>query len=124
MQIASADVESYALRGERYTALDLAAAATAGDITLVGLVADLTLVRPEELDEMQERVDEASRMVLAIIESEDREYEVDALEAIETEAEMSLSGMEDSYRALVEELGICPMCGGTGQLEEHDHDGT
>ena len=29
------------------------------------------------------------------------------------EAEVVLSGVEDSYRALVEELGACPMCGST-----------
>ena len=42
-QRASSDVESWTLRGERYTAVDLTNHQTDGDITLIGLVADLTL---------------------------------------------------------------------------------
>ena len=43
VQRASSDVESYARRGERYTATDLSDLQTAGDTTLIGLVADLTV---------------------------------------------------------------------------------
>ena len=40
---ASSDVESYARRGQRYSDTDLVALQTAGDTTLIGLVADLTV---------------------------------------------------------------------------------
>ncbi len=40
---ASSDIESYARRGQRYSATDLLALQTAGDTTLIGLVADLTI---------------------------------------------------------------------------------
>lgn len=40
---ASADVESYALRGERYSATDLTDLQTADDWTLKGLVADVAI---------------------------------------------------------------------------------
>ncbi len=40
---ASSDIESYARRGERYSAADLVALQTAEDTTLIGLVADLTV---------------------------------------------------------------------------------
>lgn len=40
---ASSDVESYARRGQRYSATDLSTLLTAEDTTLIGIVADLTL---------------------------------------------------------------------------------
>jgi len=40
---ASSDIESYARRGERYSETDLSDLQTAGDTTLIGLVADLTI---------------------------------------------------------------------------------
>jgi phage gp36-like protein len=43
IQRASSDVESYAMRGGRYSRADLEALLTAEDTTLIGLVADLVL---------------------------------------------------------------------------------
>ena len=43
LEHASSDIEAHALRGLRYNAADLSALQAAGDMTLVGLTADLTL---------------------------------------------------------------------------------
>ena len=84
------------------------------------LVADITLPRPEALEEIQGRVDGLSRVVLAIVEAEERQEEAEDYGLEADEAEVVLSGVEDSYRALVEELGACPMCGST-ETWGHDH---
>ena len=43
LERASSDVESYAMRGERYTVTDLELFEAAGDTTLIGLVCDLVV---------------------------------------------------------------------------------
>lgn len=109
----------------RNTADKLATARQADDIVqdISGalLVADLTLARPEELEEMQERIDEVSRMVLAVTDFEHAALDLDDAGDTEEEAEGDLASEEVTYKLLIEELGACPMCGST-ESWGHDHD--
>lgn len=43
LEVASSDIESHTLRGQRYTTADLVALQAAGDMTLVGLAGKLTV---------------------------------------------------------------------------------
>ena len=85
------------------------------------ITADIPLARPEELEKIEERVGEVGRMVTAIAVADEHQQEAGDHGLAADEAEVVLSGVEDSYRALVEELGACPMCGST-ESWGHAHD--
>ena len=92
----------------------------AQDIAGSLLLADITPPADHDMTALVEQMVALEDVLEAITASETSdEAVVDARNAAE-EAEVVLAGAEDTYQALIEELGACPMCGST-ETWGHEH---
>lgn len=85
------------------------------------LIADLTLPRMEEIEALSERVAVLDNIVNAVIDAQERGEVVESSAQEVEEAQAALVAVEDQYKALVEELGACPLCGSTETWGKHEH---
>lgn len=93
----------------------------AQDITGALLLADVVPPSEEDMAALEKQMVFIETAVATIVESEACDENAAAAGDALEEAEVVLSGVEDSYAALVEELGACPLCGST-ETWGHDHD--
>lgn len=94
----------------------------AQDITGALLLADATLPTTDEIAALDEGAQRLERAVRVIVASEDCAEALEVATGALEEAEVTLAGVQDSYRALVDELGACPLCGSTETWGKHDHE--
>lgn len=89
------------------------AAEIAGDIAGALLLTDLTLPSDQEMEVLETKTAVLERALVAITESEKQDTALALAQDTETEAETVLAGVEETYHALVDTLGACPLCGST-----------
>ncbi len=83
----------------------------ARDITGSLLLADVTPPADGTMEALVERMETLNRAFVAIVASETADDALATAKEEVTEAETCLAGVEETYQALVEELGACPLCG-------------
>lgn len=89
------------------------AAEIAQDIAGALLLTDLTLPSDQEMEVLEAKMVVVERALVAITESEKHDMSLALAQDKATEVETILAGVEDTYHALVDTLGACPMCGST-----------
>lgn len=94
----------------------------AQDITGALLLADVTLPSDSEIVAIDGRMQQLERAVQAIVASEECNEVLVAVRSEVKEVEIAQDGVQDSYQALVDELGACPMCGSAEMWGKHDHE--
>lgn len=85
------------------------------------LIADMTLPRVAEVEALSENVTTLEEIVNAVRNAKDCGEVVDTASQAVKKLETALTGVQDQYAVLVEELGACPLCGSTETWGEHDH---
>lgn len=94
----------------------------AQDIAGTLLLADVVPPSPEHIASLEASMARLEQGIRAIVASEGCEESLEAARSEVEEAEVALTGVEDSYQALVDELGACPLCGSTETWGKHSHE--
>lgn len=94
----------------------------AQDIAGSLLLADITLPSDADMDALVAQMVALERVLAAVSASESADEALATAGDEVTEAEAALSTVEESYQALVEELGACPLCGSTETWGDCKHD--
>lgn len=90
-----------------------AADSIAQDIQGSLLLADVTLPTIQEVETLDDRMRRLEQVVAASVRADDLAMKAQESASETEDAEVVLAVVLDSYQALVDELGACPLCGST-----------
>lgn len=93
----------------------------AKDIVGSLLLADITPPTGLDMEGVEDQTEALERALEAITQSDVAVESLASARIGVEEAESTLTEVEDSYQALVEELGACPMCGSVETWGKHTH---
>jgi energy-coupling factor transporter ATP-binding protein EcfA2 len=93
----------------------------ADDITGSLLLSDVTLPSDKIIQSLADRLASIEKTVDAAVHADDVAEQLVTLKSESEEAEITVAGVEESYTALVKELGACPLCGSTETWGKHEH---